>query len=208
MNKSYIKFSPWNFMAVLISLALLPVMMNAQDNASFTDTRNGHVYNWTKIGTQTWMTENLNYNIPAGSWVYDNDSATGINFGKLFSWKAAQTACPKGWHLPSVKEWGTAIQTFGGNSEAGLKMQSLDTIGKSRDMAKKHTPAVGSSLLGGVRHADGTYTGINSWGGCWTTGKVNDTVASNVLFVKKSKEIGFSTNDKSAGFSVRCIRNK
>jgi len=196
----------WNFTALFVSLTLLPILMNAQDKTTFTDSRDGHVYHWVKTGTQAWMTENLKFNAPAGSWAYNSDSANEENFGRLYSWKAAQSACPKGWHVPSEKEWGAMRESLG--SDAGLKIQSMDTIGKSHVKAGKPNPAAASTLLSGVRHPDGSFTGLNSWGGCWTSGKVNDTVATNILFAKGSKDVGFSTNDKTAGFSVRCVRNK
>ena len=193
---------------IFVSFSLIPILLNAQDKTTFTDSRDGQVYNWVKIGNQTWMTENLKYNVPAASWVYSGDSVNESNFGRLYTWKAAQTACMKGWHLPSDKEWGILIESLGGNSIAGQKMQSLDTIGKTHGPDGKPITDAKSALLGGVRHPDGSFTGLNFWGGCWSSGKVNDTVASNVLFAHGTKDMGVSSNDKNAGFSVRCIRNK
>jgi uncharacterized protein (TIGR02145 family) len=186
---------------LFLCLSLLPQLLIGQDKGTFKDIRDGNVYNWAKIGAQTWMITNLKYKVPAASWAFNNDSANEVNFGRLYTWKAAQTACPKGWHLPSDKEWGVLIQSLGGSNEAGLKLQAMDTI-------KSQAPAVASSLLSGVRHADGTCIGLNSWGGCWSSGKINDTVASNVLFAHGTKGMGVSSNDKNSGFSVRCIKTK
>jgi uncharacterized protein (TIGR02145 family) len=191
---------------LLIALLFLPLLLNAQEKGIFTDNRDGRSYHWIKMGSQVWMTENLVFKAVPGSWVYNNDSVNEVNFGRLYSWKAAQTACPKGWHLPSEKEWNAFLQALGGSSVAGLKIQEMDTIG---DIVKGIAPlSYTPRLLCGVRHPDGTCSGINYWGGCWTSGKVNDTVATNVLFVRNTKEVGFSTNDKNSGFLVRCVRNK
>jgi hypothetical protein len=89
-----------------------------------------------------------------------------------------------------------------------MKMQSMDTIGKGPGKAGSAAPGAMSSLLGGVRHPDGSCIGINIWGGCWSSGKVNDTIAKNVLFAHGTKDMDFSTNDKASGFSVRCVRVK
>ncbi|MCX6268023.1 MAG: hypothetical protein NTW16_11790 [Bacteroidetes bacterium] len=190
--------------SLLISLSL-PMLLDAQDKGTVKDIRDGHTYNWVKIGAQSWMTENLDFNAQGGSWACNNDSADEVNFGRLYSWKAAQTACPKGWHVPSDKEWGVLMRTL--NSDPGLKMQSMDTIGKGPGKTGK-APASLSSLLSGVRHPDGSFSGLNLWGGCWTSSKVNDTVATNVLFARGAKEISVSTNDKNTGFSVRCMKVK
>ena len=208
MKRSNLLRVSWNVMVLFAGLTFLPLLLNAQDKGTFKDLRDGRDYNWVKIGPQVWMAENLKFKVSAASWAYNNDSANEVKFGLLYTWKAAQAACPKGWHLPSDKEWGLLVQTLGGSSQAGLKMQSMDTVGKGHGTAGAPAPGALSSLLGGVRHPDGSCIGLNFWGGCWSSGKINDTVGSNVLFAKGSREIAVSSNDKAAGFTVRCVKNK
>jgi uncharacterized protein (TIGR02145 family) len=71
---------------------------------TFTDPRDGQTYNTVQIGSQCWMKENLNYTT-ANSWCYANNTANCTNYGRLYTWQAALTACPPGWHLPSHFEW-------------------------------------------------------------------------------------------------------
>lgn len=103
---------------------------NAQDPNStlstFTDPRDGQTYNIVQIGNQTWFAENLNYQT-SNSWCYDDLSSNCDTYGRLYTWDAAQTACPNGWHLPSENEWSELINYLGGAGMAGGKMKSLNT---------------------------------------------------------------------------------
>jgi uncharacterized protein (TIGR02145 family) len=91
------------------------------------------------IGTQVWMTENLNVEkfrngdpIPEakteGEWKaygeageaawcnYDNDPKNGEKYSKLYNWYAVSDPrglAPQGWHIPSDEEWGCLLITWG-----------------------------------------------------------------------------------------------
>lgn len=87
----------------------------------------GNSYGTVEIGSQCWMTSNLNvtkfndgspihqevdnntwntYTQPAFCW-YDNDATNGDTYGALYNWFVIDkgNVCPTGWHVPTDAEW-------------------------------------------------------------------------------------------------------
>ncbi len=131
------------------SAHLVPAGGVAQDG-TFTDSRDGHVYPYKKIGELTWMAENLAYlpevyqasdssTLAERYYVYGYDgkeveaAKSTINFkkyGVLYNNAAARKACHAGWHLPDDSEWMELESSLGMNtSELNLNYTSLRCSG-------------------------------------------------------------------------------
>ena len=97
------------------------------------------------IGTQVWMSTNLNVstyrngdvipqvqdkdawaNLTTGAWCYyENDAKNGVKYGKLYNWYAVNDPrglAPAGWHIPTDGEWTVLENSLG--DDAGKKMKS------------------------------------------------------------------------------------
>lgn len=153
----------------------------------------GYTYKVVRIGTQWWMAENLRtttYNdgtaIPnvkdsqewmsltteeTGAWCdYDNSSAIGAVYGKLYNWYAvaAGNLAPPGWHVPSDDDW-KQLEMFLGLSQAeadtyGLYRGSADNIGgKLKEAGVQHwvAPNAGATNESGFTVLPGGYRGWN-----------------------------------------------
>jgi hypothetical protein len=91
---------------------------------TLTDERDGKTYKTVKIGNQTWMAENLNYNTSPNSpsmycTCYKDSASYCDKYGRLYAWDVAKKACPTGWKLPDMADWNRLITNVGGEAIAG-----------------------------------------------------------------------------------------
>lgn len=102
----------------------------AQSTGTFTDPRDGQTYKTVSFknpstgATVTWMAQNLNYKTE-GSYAYDDKESNRKELGLLYTWEAANKACPKGWHLATDDEWSMLVTQFGGTDKAGEALKSV-----------------------------------------------------------------------------------
>ncbi len=88
------------------------------------------VFEEIRIGNQIWMAKNFDLEIEDGCYNYENNPENGSKYGKLYTWDAAINSTPKGWHLPSIKEWEELIEFLGGfNSDTFKKLANNGSTG-------------------------------------------------------------------------------
>jgi len=158
-----------------------------------------------QIGTQTWMTENLNI-VTSDSWCYQNSADSCAKYGRLYTWEAAKTACPNGWHLPSNAEWTTLADYAGGYSTAGSKLKS--TSGWYNNGNGTDTYGF-SALPGGNRNSDGSFSNAGYYGFWWTATEGGSSLAygRHMDYGNDFLNEGYYDYDKGDAFSVRCVRD-
>lgn len=195
------------------------------DNA-FADKRDGQIYKTVVIGNQTWMAENLNFEPAKESWCYEKTPSNCAIYGRLYSWDAAQKACPEGWHLPSKSELDTLIEYIGKDT-AGTQLKANEP---NWDGINRYGF---NALPGGQRN--GTilffhgFFGAGKYGGWWTTTETTVsynspdhsfygtagsapimTVSSSsvpYIFYMHSKRTSVTPSTGKSGHSVRCIKD-
>jgi len=185
---------------------------NGGGSGTFTDPRDGQTYNTIEIGSQTWFAENLNYET-TNSWWYDNSSANGDIYGRLYTWDAALTACPSGWHLPSDDEWCTLTQyidptvncnaTGYSGTDAGYKMKSTSGWYSNGNGSNAYGY---SALPGGYRNNNGNFYYIEKYALFWSSPE-NGTYAWYRHLDYSYGKVYRNNLTQVYGFSVRCVKD-
>ena len=95
------------------------------------DERDGQIYRTVKIGEQTWMAENLNYDmidVDGNSADCQEKDPDCVKYGKLYRGYFCTEplhGCPSGWHLPTKEEFEILIDAAGGELNAGENLKSV-----------------------------------------------------------------------------------
>jgi uncharacterized protein (TIGR02145 family) len=191
----------------------------------------GESYGAVLIGTQTWMTKNMNIDMGGNSKCPDNTASNCTTYGRQYDWATAMEMssscnttscnignnhrgiCPTGWHIPSTAEWSTLVNFVGSN--AGIKLRAATSL---YVQGYQGTNDYGfSALMGGyVEYGSiyDSYYDIGSIGYWWTTTQYNANNAYNRGMSRTSNSVsryGVESNDYSMTkrnmLSVRCIKN-
>jgi uncharacterized protein (TIGR02145 family) len=177
------------------------------EKGNFTDSRDGKTYKTIKVGNQIWMAQNLDFKTDE-SWYYENDDKKGIEYGRLYTWKAALNACPSDWHLPSDDEWKTLERSI------GMPENEVDTVDYNRGVKEsakfKQDGSLGFDVkMGGFKHGYNNYFyKINDVSIIWTSTPNGDEYAYTRTFYANSDMISRDNNTYiKYGLPVRCIKN-
>jgi uncharacterized protein (TIGR02145 family)/uncharacterized repeat protein (TIGR02543 family) len=194
---------------------------------AFIDSRDGNRYNGIAIGTQVWMAENLNYDVPdvTTDICYAGSVDSCEKYGRLYDWSTAmggasssnkvpsgvQGVCPAGWHLPSYAEWDTLINFVGGESTAGEKLKSSRGWGSYRN----GTDEYGFSALPGNRVRNDGYVSSSSEVGpgyWWSATESSDGDYAFYWSISYTGRVAKDASSKTERYgwrnSVRCVQDE
>lgn len=189
-----------------------PVASTVKDKA-------GNEYKVVKIGGQTWMVENFNYDakytIPSYDYrwdsmtvamPYEKNEANRANYGLLYCYNPAQleALAPEGYRLPTKLDWNALFANVGGAIKAAkLKSKELWT-----------SPNASANNEFGFNAVPGGYTNeitrefisIGSMGAYWCAPYLKDSLPNYVTFSSFSNEAKFYIGERHQQMSVRYIK--
>lgn len=178
----------------------------------------GFTYKTVKIGTQTWMSENLrakHYSYGKSIYPYDtayNNTAnedTIKNYGRLYSYFAVMdtsNVCPNGWHVPSPPDWDSLLTYVGGpywkrdSIITGLRLMDKNfwSVPNNANNASGFSGRPGGQAMQSAQwFFSGMGTEANWWGKFGT-----------VLKLDSSGGVVVGSGNPSNAFSVRCVKGK
>ncbi len=222
-----------NFKCSLVMLFALLVSQSAwaivEPMPDLKDPRDGRVYKTVQIGEQRWMAENLRFNIK-GSYCYEKKDYNCEKYGRLYDWamamrlvgyynsvsitklkKRVHDVCPKGWHVPSNKDW-KMLKFYVG------KKGISDGVGislKSKELWERELRIPGGSdefgfnaIPAGERYFIGDFMDMGSSAQFWSS---NEYDAGGAYFWRlsyDSRTFDRIYESKENAVSIRCVEDK
>ena len=207
--------------ASLVAIALISIFFYMRKNLKVDE---GEV----TIGKQIWTTKNLDVetycngdaipqvqdaaawkNLKTGAWCYyENKTANATKYGKLYNWYAVSDPrglAPKGYHIPTDKEWMILTDYLGGESQAGTKLKSSSGWQNNGN----GTNASGfAGFPGGFRSNDGNFFDIGADGNWWSSSEYLTSIAWYSYLDYSNGNVYGDSSNKPYGFSVRCLRDQ
>ena len=200
----------------------------------FKDFRDDKMYISVKIGTQTWMAQNLSYKAPGSkcpAYLNENDPEdleACETLGRQYDWATAmgisssyntslyavvnenhRGVCPIGWHIPRDEEWDALVTFIGSNPGTKLKANSGWNGNGSGTNNYGFT-----ALPIGYYDNSGEYNYIGERGVWWAVTQSHANFAYNRAISNVSEGVSKMGNPdynytllKTFMLSVRCIKD-
>ncbi len=197
-------------------------------NSGTVDDSEGNTYRTAKIGTQTWMAENLKVTkyqngdtieryvllrklawqkTRLGGYIDGDLTKKFGNYYNIYAIIDSRKICPVGWHIPNKVEWTTLEKFVGGNTIAGASLKSISELWTG------NIGATDSALFTAL--PAGYYSNLFQPGGSGTAGVFSSKDTSIIL--KKVITMDLKANTKASsidstystkhGLSVRCLKD-
>jgi uncharacterized protein (TIGR02145 family) len=182
-------------------------------------------YRTVVIGTQTWMAENLDYEVK-GSKCYANAPAACNTYGRLYDWATAMNLpsscnssscldqiqtkhrgiCPVGWHIPNYDDWDVLMSQVGDYQTAGRHLKAQSGWNPYSGIENLDTYGF-SALPGGLGHSGVSFYGVGNYGYWWSASESNSSIAYYRYMYYDYDYAYWHNNYEYVLFSVRCVQD-
>ena len=198
----------WLVLFLSLFVACASAAPKSKKKNELKDPRDKQTYRTIKIAGLEWLGDNLNYKTE-GSFCYKDEDDQCMVFGRLYTWDAAQKACPAGFRLPTHADFESLWTAAGADFNAGYLIKA--DYGWSGDTNGNDTLKF-SAMPAGNRFDDETYGNTAKFAFFWSADDTSEGVPAGSARVwyltSKSMAFGYMSKPKNFGFSVRCVRGE
>lgn len=181
----------------------------------------GNAYNTVKIGTQTWMVEDLKTTrfrngdpIPNvtdyASWPALTTAAHAKPSATLYNWYAVsdtRNIAPQGWHVPTDAEWATLTAYVGSELLAGAKLKAVGTsVWNSMNTNAKNQYGF-TALPTGYINLNNQFLDADNVANWWCVSEYDSTKGIYRYIKSSSESVVSGAFNKASGMAVRCIKD-
>ena len=185
-----------------------------------------------KIGTQAWMTKNLDVTTfrngdsifhaktiteweqaakaKKPAWCFFlHDPKNGARTGKLYNWCAVtdpRNLAPKGFHVPNEDDWNKLINFLGGEEVAAPKMRYGKLWGDSI-LITSPKGIFGALPTGWLKYTESKSEFLNDGAYWWSAIPYSPKIAWTRYLVFKSIQVKSYCYNKGSGLAVRCLKD-
>lgn len=148
---------------------------------SVVDPRDNKTYRVERFGEKIWMIDNISFDVPDSSACYDGDSLNCDLYGRLYTFGAAQQACPEGFHAATDEDFDA--------------LSAVDVADFSVTVQ-----------FGGYFNQNGICTLVGEGTYFWTTNEEDASRGFVRNLFSDATNLDKASVDKRFGLSVRCVQ--
>lgn len=177
---------------------------------TMTDSRDGQKYSTIKIGENTWMAENLNYETEY-SYCYNDSAVYCKKYGRLYTWDAAKEACPSGWHLPTESEFNDLMSSVD-QSKSAIELKATTDWFNDGENGNPTNKSGFSALPSGYKNYN-SFSEMGIFTVFWGSTEQGRKKAVSLTFYHNEIKafVGFRLKEVESGYgygySVRCVKD-
>ena len=215
------------FLVVAIAASAAFAIVNPMPN--LVDPRDKQVYKTVQIGDQRWMAENLRFKLK-GTLCYNKNEANCEKYGRLYTWAASMKlvdyfnrtiakdavkkthdVCPKGWRVPTNKDWKKLnyyVTKLGISDGAGLSLKSKEGWDRELRLPAGSDEFGFNALPAGEYHYVGEYMDMGASTQFWASNEYDAYGAYFWRITYDSRTFEKVYDAKDNAVSVRCVEEK
>ncbi len=166
----------------------------------------------TEVNGITWKTANLNNSSCGLS--FRNSTVLDAPIGRMYNWEEAQTACPAGWHLPSLQDFETSFADASGDilsadlmADASFRGEKMWEYWTAVQINNKHGFNAIPTGYVDILDTINTYDKWGEYASWWTSDSDGELGCYLYLFEQEPLAKTGKGDKNSLYLGVRCVKD-